>query len=341
VKTAKLSSYVVFCITIALVCYFRPSTDDFDRYIYEALIRSPRQPIAEIYQIVKHESPRAEASSIMDSPDHLAQLQPLYAIRPLYIDATALANRLGLSPQRAISFVSAISLMLCALVIGLSTERYLYSALLVCTPGILVIGRMGTPDALSSFVLVAACILAFRDKLFLGVLLLMISVWIRTDNVLFVLAVLAWMAWNKQLLRGHAIVLSVLAVSSVFFIDHFSGNYGWKVLFHYSFIGGKYPAEIVPHLTVWVYLKTFVENGVALGPQIAPGLLLAGAAMALKAPQRQFLLPIVAACILHYLLFPSGEARYLAWAYMLTGSIFVRSLGHTEKPRSLFLAAAA
>ena len=41
--------------------------DDFDRYVYEALIRTERQPIRDVYNIVKHENLRAESSSILDS----------------------------------------------------------------------------------------------------------------------------------------------------------------------------------------------------------------------------------------------------------------------------------
>ena len=58
---------------------------DFDRYIYEALVRGRYQDVQKIYPNVKHENPRAEASSVLDSPEHLGQLEPLYAIRPLYL----------------------------------------------------------------------------------------------------------------------------------------------------------------------------------------------------------------------------------------------------------------
>jgi len=36
------------------------------------------------------------------------------------------------------------------------------------------------------------------------------------------------------------------------------------------------------------------------------------------------------ACAFHYLLFPSGEARYFTWAYLVTGILFIRALVNPE-----------
>jgi len=246
-KISKLIVYAAFCLSLAAFCYLRPLHDDFDRYVYEALIRSSNQPIGDIYRIVKHESPRAEASSVMDSPEHLAQLEPLYAIRPLYIQVTSLLSRAGMGPQAAINLVSSTSLMMCAVIIGLATRQYLYSALLMASPGVMTIGRMGTPDALSSLAVLASYVAIDREKLVSGILLLMLSIWIRTDNVLFVVLMLVWLVWKKRIPALHSIVLGLLSVAAVLWINYLSGNYGWKVLFQYSFVGGRYPAEITLH----------------------------------------------------------------------------------------------
>jgi hypothetical protein len=262
----------------------------------------------------------------MDSPEHLAELEPLYAIRPLYIQVTSLVNRTGLSPQAAINLVAAVSLLLCALAVGVATQRYFCSILLVASPGILTCGRLGTPDAFSAFAVVVGCIAIIKKQMFVAILFLMLSVWIRTDNVLFVGAIFGWLVWNKQLRASHGLVLGGLAIASVEWINILSGNYGWAVLFHYSFIGGKYPAEITPHITLAKYIRVLIENAMSLGPQLAPWLLLGIGAWRLKSPQRQFLAPVALACVLHYLLFPSAEARYFVWAYLLTGIIFIRAL---------------
>jgi hypothetical protein len=324
-KSVKFA-YVVFSLGLAVVCYLRPAPDDFDRYVYEGLIRSAKQPIGEIYRIVKHESPRAEASTVMDSPEHLAQLGPLYAIRPLYLQVTSIITRTGLSPQKSINLVSAASLFLMALLAFAATRSFLYSALLMATPAIVVVGRLGGPDALSSLVVVAGCIAVLRERFLAGILLLMVSIWIRTDNVLIVVAVLAWLVLSRKLSGLHAGVLAMLAVGSVEWINALSGNYGWKVLLHYSFIDGKYPAQITTGISLAEYVRTLVLNAETIVPQLAPWLLLGIAAWNLRSRERKFLIPVLMACALHYLLFPSGEARYFTWAYLLAGILFIRAL---------------
>jgi hypothetical protein len=325
-KTAKLVVYVAFSLGLAAACYLRPLPDDFDRYIYESLIRSTRQPTEDIYRIVKHSNPRADASSVMDSPEHLGELEPLYAIRPVYIQLITLVSRAGLSPQQSINLVSATSLFLIALLVLMATRNYLCSAFVMATPAVMTVGRMGTPDALSSLTVVAACAAILREKLFGGILLLMLSIWMRTDNLLIAVATLGWLAWNRKLSRVHAGVLVALGIASVEWINTLSGNYGWKILFQFSFIGGKYPAEIIPHITLSNYAHVFVGNAESILPQLAPWLLLGVAAWSLKSGDRMFLAPVVTACSLHYILFPSGEARYFIWAYLLTAILFIRAL---------------
>jgi len=63
--------YFAIISCVSCVCYLHPVADDFDRYIYEALVRVRTQSVEAIYPIVKHESPRSEASSVLDSPQHL------------------------------------------------------------------------------------------------------------------------------------------------------------------------------------------------------------------------------------------------------------------------------
>src|SRR5262249_42772494 len=160
----------------------------------------------------------------------------------------------------------AASLFACALVVGAATKRFFYSALLMSTPGIMVIGRLGTPDALSSFAVVGGCVAVIGDRLFTGILVLMLSMWIRTDNVLFVIIGVAWLAWRHKIRVRDTVILALLALGSVSFINSLSGNYGWKVLFQYSFIGGRYPAGMAGNFGFGTYARVALENLQSLGP---------------------------------------------------------------------------
>src|SRR5579864_4958576 len=175
-KTTRVLSvilYMVFLVGLGTICFLRQVPGDFDRYIYEAIVRSRTQSLQVVYPIVKHSNPRAEASSVLDSPEHLGQLEPLYAIRPVYIWAIEAIAGTGLSIQKAINVVSALSLVGVGLVLFFWTGQALPSALIMASPAIVVMGRSGTPDALSALFILSSAWALMRERLLPGLLLLL------------------------------------------------------------------------------------------------------------------------------------------------------------------------
>ncbi len=78
------------------------------------------------------------------------------------------------------------------------TGRPIYSALLLASPAIVAVARGGTPDAFSAlFLLVSAWALS-TNRMLLAIAVLLASIWVRTDNVLFVIVILIWLAWTKR-----------------------------------------------------------------------------------------------------------------------------------------------
>lgn len=329
-RALAVSLYLVFLVSLCFVCYRNELPQEFDRYVYEAIVRGKQQTVEVIYPIVKHSTPRAEASSIMDSPEHLGQLEPLYAIRPLYLEAIAIAARTGMPYQRAISLVSAVSLFLIGSVLLVWTGRPLYSGLLLAAPAVVGIARSGTPDALSAFFLLTSAWALTKNRMFPGVTLLLASVWVRTDNVLFVLVVLIWLAWTKRVSPSQFAVLAALAGTSVLAINHFSGNYGWRVLFRYTFVGGRYIAYVRPDLRLSEYLAAIAGGLKQIGNQETALFVLLGLAAVKWLPKtdrlRSLLICVAAAAIWRFLLFPNPEDRYFAWAYLIAGTAFIRAL---------------
>jgi hypothetical protein len=337
-RTLTISVYVLFVAAICWICFVRPVTGDFDRYIYEALVRGRYQDVQTIYPIVKHENPRAEASSVLDSPEHLGQLEPLYGIRPLYLEAIEAVARRGAPIQRAINLVSVISLFVIGMVLLGWTHRPFYCAMVMATPAISGLGRIGTPDALSSLLLLSSTWALVRGRILPGVVLLLVSIWSRTDNILFVILILALLAGTGRLSLSQAAVLSLTGMASVVVINHFSGNYGWSVLFRYSFIGGRSPAEIAGSVSLREYLVVVGRGVAGIGGQELALWTLVGVAawrwLPKSLPSRQVLVPIAMAAIARFLLFPTPEDRYFAWAYLIVGACFIEAIGNSpNSPR--------
>jgi hypothetical protein len=328
------SVYLLVMGVFAAACYCRPLADDFDRYVYEAIVRGRSQPITEVYQSVKHESPRAEASTVLNSPDHLAKLEPLYEIRPLYLELIAAISLTGLSIQHAINLISAGSLFAIAIAVGWWTRRLLLSALILVWVPIAVLGRMGTPDALSAAAVVFGLRALVRQRVDLGCMLLLTSVWIRTDNIIVLALALLILGWGKQPTWKAAAYL-VAGVLSVMAINRLAGNYGWVVLFQWSFLPGtSSPAEIHTAVTVREYLSVFASSMTSLLGRLAIWIVLGLLTWVGSQRLRPLLAVAALATAAHFILYPSPEDRYLVWAYIVTAIAFIEWAGGL-KPSSL------
>jgi hypothetical protein len=325
--------YLGFVAGVSWACFRRPVPDDFDRYIYEALVRGKYQSVEVVYRIVKHSNPRAEASSVLDSPTHLGQLEPLYAIRPLYVKAIEATSFTRLPIQGRINLISALSLFGMGVVVLGWTGKPVYSALLLATSAVVVLGRLGTPDGLSALVVVSGLWAIERNRLLMGVLLLLVSIWIRTDNILLVVAVLGYLWWQKRMTLVDAGVMTALSAGSVEWINHFAGSYSWPVLFQYSFLGGRSPAEINPRFGVAQYLGVAAHSAETVVPQVAIWALLGLVAWKWSSPGRGLLIPVWTAVVAHFALYPSPESRYMVWAFIVTGVIFVCGISYPTGAR--------
>lgn len=319
----------MFLAALAFACYRRP-IDNLDRYIYEALVRGRTQSIDTVYSIVKTESPRAEASSILDSPQHLRELEPLYSIRPVYLGTIFLLSKI-VPFQHAITLVSATALFGTGIIVLLWTKSPLLSGLLLAAYPLVVVGRMGTPDALAMLLIVPALWLLDR-QLWAPLVLLFLSLGVRTDNVLLLLAVLAWLAFDRKIPRWLATGLAALALGIVLGLNHWAGNYGWIVLFRFSFVAGRYPAQIPHVLTVGEYLKSFVNGVTFIAAQVAVWVLIG--LLAWRRQPNPLLIVVGCAVAAHFLLYPSPEDRYLVWAYVVVGATLIRSLDQGNGLRS-------
>jgi len=126
----------------------------------------------------------------------------------------------------------------------------LIASLLMITPPIWDLARSTTPDALSAAALLLGLFFILeRQWMATGLALLLSAVYIRTDNFLLVLCVLGYLAlWKKTLDIPKAAVLGVVAVSSVFLINHFAGDYGPAMLYYRAFVAIPLaPGELTPH----------------------------------------------------------------------------------------------
>lgn len=326
-KSIKLVAAIALLLGVCISCFVHPVSGDFDRLMYEAIVLGKSRPIDVVYDIIKHENPRAEESQVLNSPEHLREMEPLYSIRPLYTEfVTGMSFLMPL--QSALDFASAAPFFVLGIIVMIWTGRPILSALLMSAYPLLLLARIGTPDALSALFVIAALWLIEQPGFQVpGFLLLLISLAARTDNILLLLTVLAWSAWEKRLGYAAAGAVALVGIGIVWAINTWAGNYGWVSLFHYSFIGQQASAAHVPHtITLGQYFAAVFRGTAAIMVRVTLWILL-WILVWLRRPNG-LLIIIALASIVHFLLYPSGEDRYFIWAYILVGVMAIRSFSN-------------
>jgi hypothetical protein len=280
------------------------------------------------------------------NPDHFAEYLPCFAVRPIFNELVYLLHyKLGVGLIRATIVISVVSYWLTGLLVLIWLAHYvgvgraaLCSLLLMMAPPILNLARFNTPDALSCLVSLAALYLVFeRDSLFWGLTLLLLTIYVRTDNVLLVIAVLGYSSLvSKHLEKTKAAVLGAVAVASVIVINHFAGDYGIRVLYYRSFVEVPLaPAEFVPQFGPTDYLRALrmAVSGTMNSYFLLFVLMGLVGAFARRHPVSRAILVVTTFYVAtHFFLFPSGQERFWGPFYISTAMIMAIAAWYHEAP---------
>jgi hypothetical protein len=325
--------YIVFSLTLATVCYLRP-LPTFDRYLYAGAVASLRysDPGA-IHQVARAEfdaTPNPfQFDSVASEPyfvdvyassQHFAQQMGLFRVKLGYVAAGYVLWRAGLPVLVGLRLISAGCLFSVALALLVWSRSALLSSVLLLTPPILNMGRMVTADPLSTLMIFLALFALAYRKTQLSIFLLIASIWVRPDDFILVLILLAWMAWQRQCYPISGGASALVALVSTIFVNRFAGLYGWRVLMQHGFV----KPEVAP-LTHPVAINFSGYLHALAGLRAIPYTFMAVfsfiSAVAWKRLPRESifyrLLPVIAACVLiRLLIFPNFDDRYFVWAYL-------------------------
>lgn len=280
--------------------------------------------------------PASESNSFREratNPYRFAEFLPCFAIRPVFNQLVYILHYyFGLGLVKATVLIPVISYFLMGIVIFVWTCRYvpvpwasLICTLTVLSPPVWELARSTTPDALSSLVVLSSMFLLFEKRRFLlGIILLMSSVYIRTDDALLVIFTLAYLyAAGFGFRKPETVTLAALTILSVSLINHFSGDYGPKVLYYRSFVQAPIAVgEISPIFGLSEYLaalKKCISNAVH-GAYIP--FFLIGAACMLRRPSRA-VSGVTSVTLLytitHLIIFPNPETRFFGSFFVAMG----------------------
>jgi hypothetical protein len=168
-------------------------------------------------------------------PYYAAQLLPYFAIKPLYVLTLEAVHELGFSVIDSSRIVSALFYFGIAVVVWTYTRSWLV-LLVMILPETMLLGQANEPDGMSCFLLLLGLWMVFLKRCDMGLLLLLLSIWVRPENLLLCLLVIFGLLIEGRLDIRKAVVLSLLCLGSDALINHF--GYPWQDLYHHL-LGGE------------------------------------------------------------------------------------------------------
>lgn len=257
--------------------------------------------------------------------EYFGEFLPFFAIRPLYNQLLFVGSRaFGLLASTVL--LSVVPYFLLSLLVLGWTSRYLrpafavtFSLLLMLTPPIAQMGRTPISDAFSTLVATSALYFLFETKQeAAGISLLLISIFVRTDNIALAAPVLGFLWLVRRLTFLQASVLGALGIGSVFLINRLSGDYGVAMLYYRNFVGTPTaPAEMVLHFSAADYFRAFRGSlGMVLQGWLVPFLLLAVIGVFRRSKQVALAGIALAYIGLHFLILPNWVERWFVVAYI-------------------------
>jgi len=253
-------------------------------------------------------------------PYYSALYLPYFSIKPLYVLTLEALHRLGASVVDASRAVSALSYFGIAVMVWLYTRSWL-SLLVLVFPETTVLGQANEPDGLSCFLLLLGLWLLFVKRRDIGLLALLLAIWVRPDNLLLCLLVVAVLIAEGRLDGKKAVVLLLVCFGSQILISHYA--YSWRELYYHTFLSGEPGA--VPQFGLRDYLRAMVSGGKNLLHSSVPVFVVLWlVCVALAGNGLRKVLEISALfSFVRFFLFPSYEARYYALFFVSTAAVAV------------------
>lgn len=333
-------------LAITLIAYFVPYYDwDLVAYVGSAIALQEHDSKLiqqQAYAAVRAEIPDDDYADIANGSEfrhdvaqnakHFREQLRFYQIRPLYIWTIAALHRIEIGYVQATRVISAAALFFIGILVQGWLRRYVgeiqaavCAILLLLAPVLIASARTGSPDALSAFVLLLGVYFSIeRDAQLIGSALLLLSLALRTDNVLFVLIFLGVEMFRGIARRTRLTAASAMlaAVAIVVTINHAENNYPWSVLMQNTATPIVNPADVSPKISISDYfgavhdmLDEARENSVTVFPFIA-----AIALFSSRTPNRlkRLVKIVLLSWAAHIIIFPHMEDRYfIAGAAMI------------------------
>jgi hypothetical protein len=317
--------------------------------VYSEIERSVPEPARDYLRGHQPDAPGGQnVSRALRSHDpyRFGEFLPFFAIRPLYNELIYLMNSAGIGLIHSTILISSVAYFSLGGVLFVWIRTHaspliatVVSLLVMLSSPMTTLGRENTSDALATLVAFTGFFLICeRRNLTPGMIVLLTSIYLRTDFVVLAIPVLISCWLKRRTTFWQTAVLAALAGGSVLLINYFAGDYGIKMLYYRNFVGTpSAPAEMTVLFTFRDYLSGF-RRGITLATDgfFFPFLLI-GVTGLVCAPRSRAIFGIsLAYAGLHFLALPNWEERWFVLFYLSMGVVAAMGLGSRQFRRVFF-----
>lgn len=371
-RKTLLAACALISIVMVIGCYIRRK-NNWDEIAYTGAaiswsVRSAKEVHTLTYGYVVQATTHKSFNRLVNGPPNSTYRQAVYhhagdlerqlrfySVKPLYIALIWIGWNLGLNPVRAAAGVSALAAGCLGFIVGWILVDELGAVGVVLFPAVLLgaridaVGTLATPDALSALIVFSGLWLMRRRERsasHLALLLLLLGVWTRVDNVILLLLLCGTLTLAFLFRRTDAKVskvtpamYSMAGIATWIGIDRIARGFSWKTLIHESFV--QYAIAPWNSIFSWKDYETALRFGIHsfLGNLSLPAMLLLGVVILLycangagaNVRRDTCLLSAGLLCIIaHLLLFPMANFRYFEPIY-----VFIITLGVVYLPEAI------
>jgi hypothetical protein len=288
--------------------------------------------------------PRNYRADMASDAAHFAQMLPFYRIRPFYTGSLWLLTKMGAHPVDSVYLLNFFSLSLFITILFLWLKQLLslwkatfLSILLTLGLQTVSVAKLAGPDLFSAaWLLLGFYYLIQSKRMYCGLLLIFLSIGIRTDNILLLFSTLLMLVLYQRLVWTAAGSIAAAGFLLYLSINYFAGNYGWWTVFYFTFIYSvNTPADTTPPFSAMVYLKYWVQalpKSLAWHPLFAMFWTINLLCLAQKKYPSIVMLALILAFSVaaKFVLFPAAWERFFLLYYALNALCLVMLLVRVE-----------
>ena len=183
-------------------------------------------------------------AALVQQPDAFQQQLPGYRMKVAYPALMMVLQRAGVQPVETSLWISRAAYIGIGIVVFLWLGSFLPPAIALVTAyaissisPVLHLAELATPDALSTLVLLVGSWLVFqRNRVRTGLAALVLSTFVRPDNLVFVIAVCVGVAMLQTQHRKFALVSTASAAIIAVSLTRLTGGASWSTLFEHAFV---------------------------------------------------------------------------------------------------------